>query len=143
MYVHLVCVSGSNGRAQRGEGEDMDLAKNHLPEDQAVSVLVDSVSNVYVLSRPRDVTLLMEDRNFFEDMVCLLLLSFVLGALCSLVRVPALFGYTFAGMLLGPVGYNVVRSVIQVETLGEVGVVFIMFVIGLRFSLEKLRRVSE
>ena len=79
-----------------------------------MSVLVDSASNQYVLSRPRDATVPIEDHQFIHDIVSLLLLSFALGTLCSLIKVPPLLGYIMAGLLLGPFGYNTITSVVQV-----------------------------
>ena len=84
-------------------------------ETGAMTVLVDSASNQYVLSRPRDVTVPIEDHHLIHDIINLLLLSFVLGGLCSLIKVPSLLGYILAGLLLGPVGYDVISSVVQVS----------------------------
>ena len=83
----------------------------------AMAVLIDSASNQYVLSRPRDVTIPIEDHHFIHDVVNILLLSFVLGTLCSLIKVPPLLGYILAGLLLGPFGYNTITSVVQVSSL--------------------------
>ena len=107
-----------------------------------ISMLIDSSSNQYILSHPRDVTIPIEDHHFLHDIIHIVLLSFVLGSACSVFKVPSLFGYIFAGMVLGPTGWNLVGSVVQVETLGEVGVVFIIFMVGLEFSLQKLQKVS-
>lgn len=104
-------------------------------------ILVDSSSNQYILSHPRDITVPTVDHHLLHDIVNLLLLAFVLGLGCSLLNIPSLFGYIFAGMLLGPVGYNVIASVVQVETIGEFGVIFIVFMVGLEFSPEKLKKV--
>lgn len=81
----------------------------------AMTILVDSVSNQYVLSRPRDVTVPIEDHNLIHDVVNLLLVAFALGTLCSLIKVPPLLGYILAGLLLGPFGYNTINSVVQVS----------------------------
>ena len=117
------------------------------PEDgrggRGISMLIDSSSNQYILSRPRDVTFPVEDHHFIHDIINLLLLSFVLGGVCSLVTIPSLFGCMFAGMVLGPTGWNVVGSVVQVESLGEVGVIFIVFTVGLDFSFQKLQKVRK
>jgi len=47
-------------------------------------------------------------------------------------------GYIIAGAILGPAGYNVIQELIQTETLSQFGVVFIVFMLGLEFSFEKL-----
>ncbi|KAJ8350841.1 hypothetical protein SKAU_G00259710 [Synaphobranchus kaupii] len=52
-----------------------------------------------------------------------------------------MFGYIICGVLLGPSGLNSIKSMVQVETLGEFGVFFTLFVVGLEFSPERLRKV--
>lgn len=106
-----------------------------------LSMLIDSASNQYILSRPRDLTLSIEDHYFIHDIIKLLLLSFVCGSLCSFFKVPSLFGYVFTGMVLGPTGLNLIGCVVQVESLGEIGVIFIVFMVGLEFSPQKLQKV--
>lgn len=105
-HLNLAFVSGrmaaKEGSENRGGGGGV------------MSVLVDSASNQYVLSRPRDATVPIEDHQFIHDVVNLLLVSFALGTLCSLIKVPPLLGYIMAGLLLGPFGYNTITSVVQV-----------------------------
>lgn len=124
------------------QGKHKDYASLRAQKG-GMSMLIDSLSNQYILSRPRDVTLSVEDHHFIHDIINLVLLSFLFGAGCSLVRVPSLFGYIFAGIVLGPAGFNWISSVVQVETLGEIGVIFIVFMVGLEFSPSRLRKVSE
>ena len=123
----------SNGRSPDKQGE-------HEPQE-GMSILIDSSSNQYILSRPHDVTIPIEDHRLVHDIVYLLLLSFLLGSMCSLLKVPSSFGYILAGTLLGPTGCNCIESVVQVETIGEFGVVLTVFVVGLEFTPEKLRKV--
>ena len=107
-YVYQKTLVKSGGRRGREKGEEEGGGG-------AMAVLVDSASNQYVLSRPRDVTVPIEDHHLMHDIVNILLLSFVLGSVCSLINVPSLLGYILAGLLLGPVGYNVISSVVQVS----------------------------
>ena len=106
-YQKTLVKPGNEG-GKRGEGGEGGGGG-------AMAVLVDSVSNQYVLSRPRDVTVPIEDHHLIHDMVNLLLVSFLLGSLCSLIKVPPLLGYILAGLILGPFGYNTVNSVVQVR----------------------------
>ncbi|WP_373044422.1 cation:proton antiporter [Vulgatibacter sp.] len=66
-----------------------------------------------------------------------------LGALVALVlgrlRLPTVAGLLFAGAVVGPWGFGLVRSVHAIEVLAELGVVLLLFTIGLEFSLERLR----
>lgn len=72
-------------------------------------LLVDSLSNRYTLSRPRDITVLIDDPYLVRDIVLLVVLCSLLGTICCLIGLPTLFGFGVAGMLLGPAGYNIVK----------------------------------
>ena len=129
--------------------KEAELERGHFHQNEeersrqrGISVLVDSASNQYILSHPRDITVAIEDHRFIHDIINLLLLSFLLGVVCSLFKIPSLFGYIFAGMVLGPSGFNTIISVVQVETIGEFGVFFIVFAVGLEFSPDKLNKVG-
>src|SRR2546428_6523503 len=54
-------------------------------------------------------------------------------------RPPAVVGFLVAGALLGPYGLDVVDDVARVEVFAEVGVVLLLFIIGVEFSLGQLR----
>ena len=107
-----------------------------------VSMLIDSANNQYILCRPRDMTVPTQDHHFIHDFINILLLSVIFGGVCSLFRIPSFFGYVFTGMVLGPTGLNLIGCLVQVESLGEVGVIFIVFMVGLEFSPQKLQKVS-
>lgn len=123
--------------------EERGHAHSDKKSRRGISVLVDSASNQYILSHPRDITVAIEDHHFIHDIINLLLLSFLFGVVCSLLRVPSLLGYIAAGMVLGPSGYNTIISVVQVETIGEFGVFFIIFAVGLEFSPDKINKASS
>ena len=85
------------------KSSEFDQAK----EDQVL--LVDSLSNQYTLSRPRDITVLIDDPHLVKDLVLLIVLCSLLGTVCCLIGLPTLFGFVITGMLLGPAGYNTVK----------------------------------
>ena len=75
------------------------------------------------------------------DLTLLYLLFAVLGVVaCRRFNLPAILGYLLVGVLLAPqtLGIAVGQDAEQVRELAEYGVVFLMFVIGLEFSLHKL-----
>ncbi|KAK0142884.1 Transmembrane and coiled-coil domain-containing protein 3 [Merluccius polli] len=104
-------------------------------------MLIDSQNNQYILTKPRDSTMPRADPHLIKDLVCVVMLSFPCGWLCTLLGLPPMFGYVICGVLLGPSGLNTIKSMVQVETLGELGVFFTLFVVGLEFSPERLRKV--
>jgi CPA2 family monovalent cation:H+ antiporter-2 len=75
----------------------------------------------------------------------LLLLSAAVGALAIARRfkLPAMLAYLAVGMLLGPHGLRAMEESHEVEAIAEFGVVFLMFSIGLEFSLQKLKAMRR
>ena len=59
------------------------------------------------------------------------------------LRVPALVGFLVAGTLLGPHGLNVVHDISRVEIFAEIGVVLLLFTIGVEFSLAHIRSLRS
>ncbi|WPB57050.1 cation:proton antiporter [Xylophilus sp. GOD-11R] len=74
----------------------------------------------------------------------LFLLAAVVGVVaCRSLRLPPMLGYLAAGVLIGPHALALAQDSEGVRHLGEYGVVFLMFVIGLEFSLPKLRAMRR
>ncbi|KAG7467032.1 hypothetical protein MATL_G00148920 [Megalops atlanticus] len=139
-------MKGVNVEAVLRVEEDEDdsqrnMSKREVEDDLGLSMLIDSQNNQYVLTKPRDSTMPRADRHFIQDLVSVVMLSLPCGWLCTLVGLPTMFGYIICGVLLGPSGLNSIKSMVQVETLGEFGVFFTLFVVGLEFSPERLRKV--
>uniref|UniRef100_A0A8C6TRS8 Transmembrane and coiled-coil domains 3 n=1 Tax=Neogobius melanostomus TaxID=47308 RepID=A0A8C6TRS8_9GOBI len=115
--------------------------KREAEYDLGLSMLIDSQNNQYVLTKPRDSTMPRADHHFIKDLVSVVMLSLPCGWICTSVGLPPMFGYIMCGVLLGPSCLNSIKSMVQVETLGELGVFFTLFVVGLEFSPERLRKV--
>ncbi|XP_033699713.1 transmembrane and coiled-coil domain-containing protein 3 isoform X6 [Tursiops truncatus] len=122
-------------------GSKQNLTNREVEEDLGLSMLIDSQNNQYILTKPRDATIPRADPHLIKDIVTIGMLSLPCGWLCTTIGLPTMFGYIICGVLLGPSGLNSIKSVVQVETLGEFGVFFTLFLVGLEFSPEKLRKV--
>ena len=73
------------------------------------------------------------------SLVLLLLAASVFGViLVRRVNMPPMFGYLLVGLLIGPHALSLLKNVKAATTLAEFGVVFLMFSIGLEFSLARL-----
>src|SRR6185312_16054860 len=70
-----------------------------------------------------------------------LVLAFVLGALAQRVRISPLVGYLLAGVLIGPATPGFVADTQIANELAEIGVILLMFGVGLHFSFEDLLSV--
>ncbi len=78
------------------------------------------------------------------EITLLYLLAAVLGVVaCRLLKLPPMLGYLGVGVAIGPNTRALSQSVEAVQHLGEFGVVFLMFVIGLEFNLPKLRAMRQ
>lgn len=74
------------------------------------------------------------------ELTLLYLLAAVLGVVaCRSLRLPPMLGYLAVGVVIGPNALALAQNSETVRHLGEFGVVFLMFVIGLEFNLPKLR----
>ena len=73
------------------------------------------------------------------EIILLYLLAAVLGVvICRSLKLPPMLGYLAVGVVIGPNALALAQNSEGVQRLGEFGVVFLMFVIGLEFNLPKL-----
>ena len=78
------------------------------------------------------------------ELTLVYLLAAVLGVVaCRSLKLPPMLGYLAVGVVIGPNALALARSSDGVRHLGEFGVVFLMFVIGLEFNLAKLRAMRR
>jgi CPA2 family monovalent cation:H+ antiporter-2 len=78
------------------------------------------------------------------ELTLLYLLAAVLGVVvCRTLKLPPMLGYLSVGVVIGPHALALAKNADGVRHLGEFGVVFLMFVIGLEFSLPKLRAMRQ
>ncbi|XP_078265395.1 transmembrane and coiled-coil domain-containing protein 3 isoform X3 [Rhinoraja longicauda] len=129
-------------RVQEDEGNSkQNISMHEMQDNLGLNMLIDSHNNQYILTKPRDSTVPRADIHFIKDIISIVVLSLPCGWICNLMGLPMMFGYIICGVLLGPSGLNHIKSIVQVETLGEFGVFFTLFVVGLEFSPDRLRKV--
>lgn len=80
---------------------------------------------------------------FLSEMVALLVVSIVSAYICLRLKLVPIAGFLLAGVLIGPNALGLVRDVALVEDLAEIGVILLLFAIGVEFSLEKLARLGR
>lgn len=85
---------------------------------------------------------MQEDFRLIVDLVLVLAVAACGGLLASLLRQPVLLGYLIGGMIVGPAGLGLIKEVIQVETLAQFGVAFLLFALGVEFSFAELKKVK-
>ncbi len=81
--------------------------------------------------------------NLMADILVIFGLSVAVLFLFAKIRVPALVGFIFTGMLAGPHGLGLIHQLESVEILAEVGIVALLFTIGLEFSFRHLVKIRR
>jgi len=76
-----------------------------------------------------------------DELAIIAALGVIVSVLLARLRLPTVAGLLMAGALVGPFGLKLVSSVSAIEMLAEVGVVLLLFTIGLEFSLTRLRSI--
>src|SRR5215213_10348024 len=78
------------------------------------------------------------------ELALVYLVAAVMGVvLCRSLKLPPMLGYLAVGVIIGPNALALAQNSDGVRHLGEFGVVFLMFVIGLEFNLPKLRSMRR
>ncbi|MEO0757263.1 MAG: cation:proton antiporter [Cyanobacteria bacterium J06648_16] len=83
------------------------------------------------------------DNAFILDLTTVLGASAIGGFLSSRIRQPVLLGYLAAGLVIGPLGLRLIEDPEAIRGLAELGVAFLLFSLGLQFSLAELNRVRN
>ena len=65
------------------------------------------------------------------------------GLVAYRLRLPVLLGYIVAGILIGPYAFGLVKNADLIQILANIGVVLLMFTLGMEFSIGDLKRVGK
>jgi len=76
--------------------------------------------------------------HILSDIVVILALASVVLVLAHRLRIPPILGFIITGVLIGPYGLELVSATDKVEMMAEVGVVLLLFTIGLEISFKSL-----
>jgi len=86
----------------------------------------------------------MHALDFIQDLAVIMLIAGVVTVLFHRLKQPVVLGYLLAGVIIGPhtPPFGLIHDEHTINILAELGVVFLMFSLGLEFSLRKLSRVG-
>jgi CPA2 family monovalent cation:H+ antiporter-2 len=86
----------------------------------------------------------MHGIDFIKDLAVVMLVAGLVGWACHRAGLSVVVGFLVAGMVIGPYTppFSLVSDIGRIETLAQVGLVFLMFSIGMGLSLRKLRRLG-
>lgn len=82
--------------------------------------------------------------SFIQDLAVIMLVAGVVTILFHRFKQPVVLGYIVAGFIIGPhtPPFGLIHDEDTIKTLAELGVIFLMFCLGLEFSLRKLFKVG-
>lgn len=83
------------------------------------------------------------DIPILPEIVLILALSVGIIFVCNKFGLPSIVGFLAAGIMCGPGGFGLVKSIHQVEMMAEIGVVFLLFTIGMELSTSELMRLKR
>lgn len=81
--------------------------------------------------------------EFLKTLVIIFGVSGFIVFFLQKIRIPSIVGFLIAGATLGPHGFAMIREIREVELLAEMGVILLLFTIGLEISLKNLKRVRS
>lgn len=87
----------------------------------------------------------MHGVTFLQDLAVVMLVAGLVTILCHKLKQPVVLGYILAGVIIGPhtPPLPLIQDQESIKSLADLGVVFLMFSLGLEFSLRKLRKVGS
>jgi monovalent cation:H+ antiporter-2, CPA2 family len=77
------------------------------------------------------------------ELVLTYAIALVFILVLSRIRIPPIVSFIIAGAVAGPTGIGIVRTQDDVEVLAEMGIVLLLFTVGLEFSLTEIRRIWQ
>jgi K+:H+ antiporter len=79
--------------------------------------------------------------HFIQDLLLIFGLGVIVVVAFHRARLPPIVGFLVTGLLCGPFGFGLIDGVEHVEAMAEIGVILLLFTVGIEFSVEELSRV--
>src|SRR4026209_1226555 len=81
--------------------------------------------------------------ELIHDLALSIVMAWILGVAAHLGRQPLILAYLVAGFMVGPSGLKWVHSQQSINTIAELGLIFMLFMIGLEIDLKKIIRAGN
>jgi len=81
--------------------------------------------------------------QLIQDIVIILFSAVVIIVICSKLKIPSVVGFLLTGIIIGPYTTGIIKDTHDIELLAEIGIVLMMFIIGIEFSIKKLNRIKN
>ena len=85
----------------------------------------------------------LQPHGLLQDLALILVVAAITTVLFQKLKQPVVLGYLLAGLIVGPyIPIPLLADMDRIHTLSELGIILVMFAIGLEFSLRKLARLA-
>lgn len=81
--------------------------------------------------------------GFLESLVVIFGVSVLVVFFLYRLKIPSLVGFLVAGIIIGPHAIGLIENITEIETFAEIGVILLLFALGMEFSLAKLLRMKR
>ncbi len=81
--------------------------------------------------------------GIFSDIIYILLLATFSLFICNIIHLPAIVGLLLVGIIGGPHGLSIIKSIEGVEYLAEIGVILLLFTIGIECSIQNIVKIKK
>lgn len=85
----------------------------------------------------------MDEFKIIEDIIIILLISIPIIFIFNKMNVPSIVGFLIAGMIIGPYGFQFITDSSQIKVMAEIGIMLLLFTIGLEVSFTRLLQIKK
>jgi len=82
------------------------------------------------------------DIPILKSVIILFAIAVVVVLISKRLHIPVIIGYLLTGMVAGPHGLGLVTNLHDIDMLAEIGIILLLFSIGIEFSLQKFIRMK-
>ncbi|MBN1156622.1 cation:proton antiporter [Candidatus Woesearchaeota archaeon] len=80
--------------------------------------------------------------NIFFQIGVIIIMATIVGFIAKLLKQPLIPAYVIAGVIIGPLALGLINDLNTISTLSEIGIAFLLFVVGLQLDLRKLKDIG-
>lgn len=81
--------------------------------------------------------------SLLQDFIIIFGLASLVNFVFQKIKVPGIIGFLLTGIVLGPFGFGLIKGVHEIEIMAEIGVILLLFTIGMEFSLKSLIQIKR
>ncbi len=84
------------------------------------------------------------EHNILQDIGICIVFATILAHIAKVIKQPLILGYILAGVILGKeMGYSLVTDEASIEVISEIGLILLLFIIGLEINLPELAKMGR